>query len=109
LVRPKGTAVAVMLAAFLAYLHYPPLLFILLLTAVVTQLIAAPDQFLVIRDNRSHALVFGYVPALALSFGGAFLFGVSNLYGLLFFKIILIGTTALVPTCVVLIIGIREQ
>lgn len=81
----------------------------LLPLAALAQLISAPDQFLMIRDNRSPALVFGYILALSLSFGGAYLLGVNNLYGLLFFKVVLIGTTSLVPTSAVLIFGIRDR
>ncbi len=66
-----AAALVTILAGYGAFILYPPALFVLLQLATLAQLIAAADQFLVIRDNRSLALVIGYVIALSLSFGGA--------------------------------------
>lgn len=104
-----AASVVIMLAGYGAFEIFPPALFVLLLLAALAQFISAPDQFLVIRDNRSPALVFGYILALSLSFGGAYVLGVNDLYSLLLFKVILIGTTSLVPTSAVLIFGIRDR
>jgi hypothetical protein len=104
-----AASIVIMLAGYGAFVVYPPALLVLLLLATLAQLISASDQFLMIRDNRSAALVFGYILALCLSFGGAYLLGVNNLYSLLFFKVVLIGTTSLVPTSAVLILAIRDR